>query len=179
MIKRFCLALFNNLGCISLVLLITSCLPNEYRINKQPLGADQISPSISGNGRKLVFLIESNGYKRIQLEDISSRRIIPLRYLSRYRIVGTPAISWNGRYIAASVKIGSNIIVMIEDLIAGKLYRFSLLGGSLPTYLSLSPDASKLVVYLNMNDKRIFEFFDLTKKLEPDLPKRLGNQFSI
>ncbi len=155
---------------IIFVLLVSSCASIPQQVQTLSSEFNQFEPTLSGNGKKLAFIIENNGKKFIRLQDLRTGKVLPFRYLSNYELLSSPALSWNGRYVAAIVKFGDRRLVVIEDLISGKFYRVpSNFGNASPVSLSMSPDASKIVLQFDSNGKSFLEFFDLRKKIKLDL----------
>ncbi len=159
-----------------LCILLSSCIASDYRIKDFSSNYSKNDPALSGNGEKLAFVIDKNGNKFVQLKDLRTGKVIPLRFLSRYKNNISPSLSWNGRYIAVISDIGGKRIVLIEDLLSGKFHRITQFRSLSPVSVSLAPDASKLVIQFDANGKRSFQFFDLTKILELDLSKNLKDR---
>ncbi len=125
---------------------------------------------MSGDGEKLAVIIDQEGRSTVELRDLRNDRKIPLRHLYRHQPHSSPSLSWNGRYLAVITQRGNHRVVIIEDLLTGKLHNIPIRGGSAPIGLHLSPDASKIALQLINQGKWQVEVFDLTNLLEPDLP---------
>ena len=137
----------------------------------------QFDPALSGDGRKLAFIISTkDGQKKLRLEDVSSGKYLPLRHLIRYQPFSSPSLSWNGRYIAVISKFQNRKIVLIEDIISGKFYRIPIEPDLNLQKLSLSPDASKLVVSFKRNQKTYLKFLDLSQNISPDIFKTVNTE---
>ena len=153
---------------------ISGCIPSDYRIKQLSSNYLKEDPALSGDGSKLAFVTGNNGNKFIRLQNLKTGRFIPLRYISRYKPNLSPSLSWNGRYVAAIINIGNRPIPAIEDVVSGRFYRLPTFAFSSPVSLSLSPDASKIVIQFYSNGKRSFRFYDLSDLLELDLSRNLG-----
>ncbi len=155
------------LGCISLC----SCAAKVDRLPNRILASSQTDPAISGNGNRLALIVDKNGRASIQLRDLQNSRLLPIRYLSRYQPHSSPSLSWNGRYVAVIGYKGTRRIVIIEDLISGKVHFLRTARQLSPVRLSMSPDASKLALQFIDKGKWRIQLFDLSKIIELDIPQ--------
>ncbi len=147
---------------------ITSCSFNGRNLTTPTLNGSKEDPSLSGNGQKLAYIIDKNGRPTVQLIDVQSGRLIPLRHLSRYQPHSSPSLSWNARYIAVVAQKGSRRRVIIEDRLRGRHHQLPIPLEKLPVRISLAPDASKLALQIVQNGKWRIELYDLTGKLDLD-----------
>jgi hypothetical protein len=106
----------------------------------------------------------------MMLQEQNSGRLLPLRHWRGHTPHGSPALSWNGRYLAGLVQQGSQRQVVVDDRLSGRLWRLPLAGGGDPQRLSLAPDGQRLAVEVLRNGKRQVQVFALDGLLEPDLP---------
>lgn len=96
--------------------------------------------------------------------------MVPLRHIRGREPHSSPALSWNGRYVAALVQQGPRRLPVIEDRLSGQLHRLPLPGDRTAVRLSLAPDGQRLALELLQNGQRRVELFDLSGMLEPDRP---------
>ena len=127
---------------------------------------------MSGNGEKLALIVDYQGRASVQLRDLRNGNILPLRHLSRNQPHSSPALSWNGRYIAVIAQRQSRRLVIIEDRLTGRSHYLQIPRERIPLRLSLSPDASQIAIQHADKGKWRIELFDLSKKIEPDKPIR-------
>ena len=163
-------------GCFFL----TSCFSNNnYQVSRISSYENQIKPILSGNGKQLAFIIDDNGDKKIRLIHIASGRRLPLRHISRHEPYSAPSLSWNGRYLAIISKFQGQRIALIEDLLAGIVYKLPLDFQDLPENISLTPDASKVVIQFGSDAASSLRFLDLTNKLTKDFSHELKDSKSL
>ncbi len=155
--------------------LVSCSLPLEGSIGDGFLQNKQ-EPALSGNGGKLALIIDQLGRPTLQLRDLKSGQIIPLRHFSRNQPHSSPSLSWSGRYLAAIIQRGNRRLVTIEDRLTGKLHTFPLIGERNPIRVRLSPDAQTLAIQLAHQGKWKVEIFDLTKMLESDFSQEEFSQ---
>ena len=150
---------------------LSGCLSRDRFIQNISSGNRvEYQQTLSGNGRILAYFIEEDQQQIIRIKDLRNGKIMRLRYLSRYKNHSSPSLSWNGRYIAVVTQIGDKKTAVIEDLLGGRFYRISNYDeGANPVSLSLSPEAKMIVILLESNQRKFLEFFDLTKRFQPDL----------
>ena len=163
--KRYLIVIF--------LLLLGGCFQVDKRIQKISSTDDQSDPSLSGNGNFLAFTVDQKGKKIIRLKDLRTGQLLPLRYLSQYEYSFSPSLSWNGRYLAAITRVNTNELVLIEDRISGRFYRLPNYGNLSLISISMTPDATTIVVEADLDGRKSFQFFDLTKKLDQDVSKRI------
>ncbi len=151
------------------------------RIQGQFQILNQHDPALSGNGETLALIVDYNGRPTLQLRDLRNGKIIPLRHLSRNQPHSSPSLSWNGRYIAVLAQPRNKRLVIIEDRLTGRSYQFPIPGERIPVRLSLSPDASQLALQIAEKGKWRIQLFDLSKKIERDMPRgaRFSNNSSL
>ena len=142
------------------------------RLQGQFATRNQQDPVLSGDGEKLAFIVELEGRSSVQLRDLRNGNILPLRHLSRNQPHSSPALSWNGRYIAVIAQRQSRRLVIIEDRLTGRSHYLQIPKERIPLRLSLSPDASQIAIQLTDKGKWRIELFDLSQKIEPDKPIR-------
>jgi len=136
-----------------------------------PLVSDQRrDPALSGNGRLLASIIESNGRSTVLLQEQPSGRRLPLRHLRDHQPHRSPSLSWNGRYLALVLQQGGRRIAAIEDRLNGQLLRLPEPPGSSVEALSLAPDGQTLALQLVQAGQQRVQVFDLSGLLEPDRP---------
>lgn len=143
-----------------------------------PLAAEQRrEPALSGNGRLLASIIETNGRSSVLLQEQPSGRRLPLRHLRGHQPHGSPSLSWNGRYLALLLQQGGQRIAAIEDRLNGQLLRLPGPTGSSIEALSLAPDGQTLALQLVQAGQQRVQLFDLSGLLEPDRPgaQRISN----
>lgn len=135
------------------------------------LGAEQRrDPALSGNGRLLASIVESNGHSTLVLQEQPSGRRLPLRHLRGHRPHRSPSLSWNGRYVAVLLHEGQRPIAAIEDRLSDQLLRVPPPPGAVLERLSLAPDGQQLALQLVQNGQQRVQVFTLTGLLEPDRP---------
>ena len=153
---------------------LTSCFSNIQRLPESPYSRSKKDPALSGDGKKLAFIADINGRPTVQIQNIRNGKILPLRHLSRHQPHFSPSLSWNGRYLAVLAQEGPKKVAIIEDRFNGKKHKISFPGKYFPLRLSLSPDATKLAVQFIEKGKWRVNLFDLTNKLELDLPSSIS-----
>ena len=126
-------------------------------------------PAISGNGEKLAFIINQLGRPTVQLQNLQTGKLLPIRHFTRHHPHSSPSLSWSGRYLAVIMQRGNRRLIAIEDRITGRLYSFPLMGERNPIRATLSPDAQKIAIQVAHQGKWKVELFDLSQFLEPDL----------
>ncbi len=129
---------------------------------------DQQDPALSGNGRKIALIIFRNGQKTVELRELNTGKVLPLRHLTRHRPHSSPALSWSGRYVAVIAHSTNTPRIIIEDRLKGRLHPLFLGGNRLPRRISLSPDGLKLAIQLGDIDRGRIKIIDLSRKLDPD-----------
>ena len=127
-------------------------------------------PALSGDGRLLASIVESNGRSMVLLQEQPSGRVLALRHLRGHLPHRSPALSWNGRYLAVVVQQGSRHLAVVLDRATGSLHRLPLPGNLEVERLSLAPDGRRLAVEVLRQGQARVELFDLAPLLEPDLP---------
>ena len=148
----------------------TGWLP-QRRAAAVGLGAEQrLEPALSGDGRLLASILESNGRRNLVLQDQASGRVLPLRHLRGHQPHRWPALSWNGRYVALLMQQGNQQVAVIEDRLRGQLLRVPPPPGSSVEGLSLAPDGQRLALQVLQNGQQRVQLFELGGLLEPDLP---------
>lgn len=125
-------------------------------------------PALSGDGRLLASIVESNGRSTVLLQEQPSGRVLPLRHLRGHRPHSSPALSWNGRYLALLLQQGTQTIAAIEDRLSGQLLRLPPPPGARIEQLSLAPDGQTLALQLVQGGQQRVQLFDLSTLLEPD-----------
>jgi hypothetical protein len=105
----------------------------------------------------------------VLLQERSSGRVLPLRHLRGHQPHSSPALSWNGRYLALLVQQGGRRQAVIEDRATGRLQPLLLPMGLEPRRLSLAPDGQRLALEVIAGGGQRVELFDLSGLLEPDL----------
>lgn len=90
-----------------------------------------------------------------------------LRGLTPHR---SPALSWNGRYLALLVQQGPRRLAVVEDRVSGRLHRLPLPAGLEPERLSLAADGRRLAIAAVGQGRPGVRLFDLSGLLEADLP---------
>ncbi len=154
------------LGCFGLC----SCAREVQRIPKGFLSLNQRDPALSGNGKKLALIVDQNGRPTVQLKDLRNGNIVPLRYLSRHQPHTSPSLSWSARYVAAITQRGNKRLGVIEDRLTGTVHKLLIPGNRIPIRLSLAPDGRQLAIQVADKGKWRVEIFDLSRKIDPDLP---------
>ena len=147
------------------------------RRSASPIGlgsSNRQDPSLSGNGRLLASVVERGGRDTVVLQEQPSGRLVPMRHLQRHQPHRSPSLSWNGRYLAVLVQQGSRRLAVIEDRATGALQRLPLPGDMEPERLSLSPDGRQLAFEVLRGGRSRVQLFDLSGRLEPDLPAGLA-----
>ena len=147
------------------------------RRSASPLGlgsSNRQDPRLSGNGRLLASVVERGGRDTVVLQEQPSGRLVPMRHLQRHQPHRSPSLSWNGRYLAVLVQQGSRRLAVIEDRATGALQRLPLPGDMEPERLSLSPDGRQLAIEVLRGGRSRVQLFDLSGRLEPDLPAGLA-----
>ncbi len=119
-------------------------------------------------------MIERNGRLSLLLQRQPEGQTVPLRHIRGHEPHSSPALSWNGRYVAALMQQGSQRVPVIEDRATGQMQRIQLPGDRAPVKLSLSPDAQTLALELVQGGQRRVQLFDLSGMLEPDRPGGLA-----
>ena len=140
------------------------------RLQREFEPRNQQDPALSGDGDKLALIVDYEGRPSLQLRDLRNGNILPLRHLSRNQPHSSPALSWNGRYVAVIGQRGTRRLVIIEDRLTGRVHHLPIQGERLPVRLSLSPDASQLAIQVADKGKWRIQLFDLSQKIEPDKP---------
>lgn len=130
---------------------------------------NRTDPALSGDGRLLASLIDTDGRSQVLLQDQPSGQQRPLRHLRGQRNVQSPSLSWSGRYLAALVLQGDQRRVVVVDRLSGHLLQLPLPAGLQPERLSLSPDARRLAVQVRRDGQWQVQLFALEALLEPDL----------
>lgn len=162
------------LAAIGLAALLAGCaLPFTSR-SAGPLGtpwssSNRSDPALSGDGRLLATLIDTDGRSQVLLQDQPSGQQRPLRHLRGRRSVQSPSLSWSGRYLAALLLQGDQRRVVVEDRLSGHLLQLPLPPGLQPERLSLSPDARRLAVQVRRDGQWQVQLYALDALLEPDL----------
>lgn len=119
----------------------------------------------------LASIVSRAGRPTVLLQEQPSGKVLPLRQLRRHQPHSSPALSWNGRYLAVIVQRGpSSRLVVIEDRLSGRLHRLPLPQGQQPLRISLAPDARRLAVEVLRGGRQQVRMLDLAALLEPDLP---------
>ena len=77
------------------------------------------------------------------------------------------------------VKFQGQRIALIEDLLAGIVYKLPLDFQDLPENISLTPDASKVVIQFGSDAASSLRFLDLTNKLTKDFSHELKDSKSL
>ena len=129
---------------------------------------------MSGNGEKIAFIVDYNGKSSVQLRDLRSGNILPLRHLSRNQPHSSPSLSWNARYVAVIGQRGNRRLAIIEDRLTGRSHQLPIPGERTPVRLSLAPDGRQLALQLAERGQWRVELFDLSQKIEPDQPSASG-----
>lgn len=130
-------------------------------------------PALSGDGRLLASISWSNGRRAVMLQELPSGRVLPLRHLRGHQPHRSPALSWNGRYLALLMQRGDSTIAAIEDRLSGRLLRLPPPPGARLEQLSLAPDGQMLALQLVQDGQQRVQLFDLSAQLEPDRPAGL------
>ena len=115
-------------------------------------------------------MVDRRGRQGLVLQRQPGGELVPLRHFRGHEPHSSPALSWNGRYVAALVQQGPQRLPVIEDRASGQLHRLPLPGDRLAVGLSLAPDGQRLALELVQGGQRTVELFDLTGMLEPDRP---------
>jgi hypothetical protein len=116
----------------------------------------------------LASIVESNGRSRVLLQEQPSGRLLPLRHLGGHLPHRSPALSWNGRYLAVLLQQGHQTMAAIEDRLTGRLLRLPPPPGARVEQLSLAPDGQTLALQLVQGGQQRVQLFDLSTLLEPD-----------
>ena len=145
-------------------------MPRVDRLEGGLLSTSQQDPVLSGNGEKLALIVDQNGRPTVQLRDLRTRKVIPLRFLSRHQPHSSPSLSWNGRYLAVITQRKNLRLAVIEDRLSGKIHQLSLPRERVPIRLSLSPDGGQLAMQFAEQGKWRIELFDLRGRVELDEP---------
>ncbi len=125
-------------------------------------------PALSGDGRLLASIVESNGRSMVLLQEQPSGRVLALRHLRGHLPHRSPALSWNGRYLAVLLQQGHQTMAAIEDRLTGQLLRLPPPPGARVEQLSLAPDGQTLALQLVQGGQQRVQLFDLSTLLEPD-----------
>ena len=148
----------------------TAWLP-QRRAAAVGLGAEQrLEPALSGDGKLLASILESNGRRSVVLQQQDSGGVVPLRHLRGHQPHRSPSLSWNGRYVALLMQQGNQQVAVIEDRLRGQLLRVPPPPGSRVEGLSLAPDGQRLALQVLQNGQQRVQLFELGGLLEPDLP---------
>ena len=91
------------------------------RLPGRLISTSQQEPALSGDGEKLALIIDQNGRPTVQLRELRSGKIIPLRSLSRHQPHSSPSLSWNGRYLAVITQRNNLRLAIILDRITQKI----------------------------------------------------------
>ena len=163
-----------GLAALSLAGLLAGCsLPFSSRpsgsVGAPWSSTNRSDPALSGDGRLLASLIDTNGRTQVLLQEQPSGQQRPLRHLRGTRTVQSPSLSWSGRYLAALVLQGAQRRVVVEDRLSGQLLQLPLPGGLQPERVSLSPDARRLAIQVRRDGQWQVQLFALDALLEPDL----------
>ena len=59
---------------LTICLFVSSCNSGNYTVRKTFLESNKLYPALSGDGKKLAFLSEQNGQKKLWLEEVSTSR---------------------------------------------------------------------------------------------------------
>jgi len=118
-------------------------------------------------------VVDRQGRLSLMLQRQPGGEVVPLRQLRGHEPHGSPALSWNGRYVAALVQQGSQRLPAIEDRLTGQLLRLPLPGDSTAVKLSLAPSGQRLALELLQGGQRRVQVFDLSGMLEADQPAGL------
>ena len=143
------------------------------------ISTSQQDPALSGNGEKLALIVDKNGRPLVQLRDLTTGQVIPLRYLSRHQPHSSPSLSWNARYLAVVGQLGKKRIPVIQDRMKGKHHKLLIPGNKIPMKVRLSPDASKVAIEYEEKSQRTIHLYDLNELFEPDLPLRLNRSSNL
>ncbi len=154
---------------ISLVFL-TSCGSRVERLSSPLLTLSKQEPALSGSGQFLALIVDQNGRPTVQLRNLRSGKILPLRSLSRNQPHSSPSLSWNGRYLAVITQRFNRRQAIIKDRLTGRTFQLPIPGERVPIRLSLASDASQLAMQFSHKGKWKIEIFDISKNIEPDLP---------
>lgn len=158
------------------LLALTGCTPRVQRLPGAGIERSQQEPALSGDGRLLATVTERRGRLTVQLRDLRSGAIVPLRHLSRHQPHSSPSLSWTGRYLAVITQRGQRRLALIEDRLTGRAHPIRLPGDREPVRLSLSPDARTLALQVAVQGRWRLELVDLGAILEPD--RSAGERFS-
>lgn len=159
---------FKTWACLISCIGLCSCGAKVDRLQSQFLSSSKQEPALSGNGEKLALIVDYKGRSTIQLRDLRTGNIVPLRHLSRNQPHSSPSISWNARYVAVIAQRGNRRLAIIEDRLTGRHHQIPLPGERTPVRISLAPDGRRLAVQVADKGKWRIELFDLTQKIEPD-----------
>lgn len=125
-------------------------------------------PALSGDGRLLASIVESDGRSMVMLQEQRSGRALQLRHLRGHQPHRSPALSWTGRYLAVLVQQGDRQIAAIEDRLTGQLLQLPPPPGARLERLSLAPDGQRLALQLVQGGQQRVQLFELSNLLEPD-----------
>lgn len=113
------------LKCIGLIsfILLTACTSTSRQPVSRSLNSryHEEQPSLSGDGRTLVFISNRNGSSQIYVYDLQQRRFLDLPGLNRSgEIAQTPSISRTGRYIVYISSIEGRPNIILYDKAIGR-----------------------------------------------------------
>lgn len=114
------------------------------------------------------MVIERRGRPSVQLRTVQAGRILDLPQLNRHQPHSSPALSWNGRYLAVITQRGQRRLAVILDRLTGRIHPLPLPGGRDPLRLSLAPDARQIALQVADQGQWRVEVLDLSARLEPD-----------
>ena len=114
------------------------------------------------------MIVEKNGRPTLELLDVKTKRVIPLRHLSKYQPHSSPSLSWNARYVAVITQDGNTRLGLLEDRLSGRLHRMYTSRRRVPVRLSLSPDGTQLAMQITDKGKWRIEMYNLMNLIEPD-----------
>jgi len=150
--------------------LLAGCSPMRQAAPSVGLGLEtRMEPALSGDGRLLASLLEQNGRTAVVLQERETGRMLPLAHLQGNQPHHSPSLSWNGRYLALIVQQGDRRLAVLADRATGQLHPLPLPGGQEVQRLSLSPDAKRLAMEVNVDGLNRVLVFDLSQRFEPDL----------
>jgi hypothetical protein len=116
----------------------------------------------------LASISERQGRSSVIVQEQSSGRLLPLRHLRGHGPHRSPALSWNGRYLAVLMQQGMQTVAVVEDRLRGQLLRLPAPAGARVERLSLAPDGQTLALQLVQGGQQRVQVFDLSGLLEPD-----------